>query len=100
MHPKHSEIMARAHRRLLSEAIGRMRRIDYADKPRVYIQEASTIERDLASGCVKRRMLGMPNVSSTIDGASRRYDLRHEPYDETRPLDNTPAAYFLKLYPK
>ena len=45
-------------------------------------------------------MLGETKVSSTIDGVSKKYDLKRNPIDETRPLDNTPAAYFLKLHPK
>ena len=52
-HPKHSEIMARAHRRLLHEAIVHMRRVDYLDKPSCYIEEDSRGNRDLAPGWIK-----------------------------------------------
>ena len=92
--------MANAHRRLLNEAITGMRQVDYKDKPSCNIQEAIREKRDLAPICVRRRMLGMPNVSSTIDGVSKKYDMRRNPHDETDPYYNSPAAYFLKLYPK
>ena len=92
--------MAMAKRRLITEAVDALRRVDYRDQPTCYIQEANRGKSYQPSGTTKHKMIGLSNVSSTIEVLSKKYDMQRIAYDETRPLDNTPAAYFLKLYPK
>ena len=59
----------------MAEAVNALRRVDYRDKPTCYIQEADRGKSYQASGQIKRRMLGAPNVSSTVDELSIKYDL-------------------------
>ena len=48
--PKHSQIMANAHGRLLNDAVKALRVVDQDDKPVAYVEEAHRRKRDVAPG--------------------------------------------------
>ena len=64
--------MAMANRRLLNEAIATLRTGEDDAEPTTYVEEASIASRELASGFVKRRMTGTPNVMANVTVAMQR----------------------------